>query len=256
MLHRLWPGWKQALILVQPETVVGWHHAGFKLYWNWLSRHRTRAGRRCISKELRGLIFRMVAENPTWGAPRIHGELRMLGFDISERTVSRWMRKAPRSPELAKRWAAFLDNHREAIAAMDFFTVPTLTFGVLHCFFVIAHDRRRILHCNVTRHPSSLWITLQQLREAFPYDATSNYLIFDRAANLQRGGYQHGKELRHHSQANQLPKPVAERRRRTLGGKLQKRFAGSRHRFERTASAAADDRVHQLLPRGTGRISR
>src|SRR6202048_3085054 len=183
MLCRLWPGWKQALILIQPETVVGWHRAGFKLYWKWLSRHRTRAGRRCVSKELRELIFRMVAENLTWGAPRIHGELRMLGFDISERTVSRWMRKAPRSPELAKRWAAFLDNHREAIAAMDFFTVPTLTFGVLHCFFVIAHDRRRILHCDITRHPSSLWVT-QQLREAFPYDAASNYLIFDRAANF------------------------------------------------------------------------
>jgi hypothetical protein len=180
MLRRLWPGWKQALILVQPETVVGWHHAGFKLYWKWLSRHRTRVGRRCASKELRELIFRMVAENPTSGAPRIHGGLRMLG---SERTVSRWMRKDSMSPKLAKRWAAFLDNHREAIAAMDFFTVPTLTFGVLHCFFVIAHDRRRILHCNVTRHPSSLWIT-QQLREAFPYDAASNYLIFDRAANF------------------------------------------------------------------------
>jgi len=160
--------------------------ASDKLFWvmlSWLSRHRTRAGRRCVSKELRELIFRMVAENLTWGAPRIHGELRMLGFDISERTVSRWMRKAPRSPELAKRWAAFLDNHREVIAAMDFFTVPTLTFGVLHCFFVIAHDRRRVLHCNVTRHPSSLWVT-QQLRQAFPYDAASNYLIFDRAANF------------------------------------------------------------------------
>jgi hypothetical protein len=83
---------------------------------------------------LRNLIFRMASENPTWGAPRVHGELKMLGFDISERTVLRWMRKAPRSPEPAKRWAAFLNNHREAIAAMDFFTVPTLTFGVLHCF--------------------------------------------------------------------------------------------------------------------------
>ena len=80
----------------------------------------------------------MVAENPTWGAPRVHGELRMLGFDISERNVLRWMRKAPRSPEPAKRWAAFLANHREAFAAMDFFTVPTLTFGVLYCFFVIS----------------------------------------------------------------------------------------------------------------------
>jgi hypothetical protein len=93
-----------------------------------------------VSRELRKLIFRMVAENPTWGAPRIHGELNMLGFTLSERTVLRWMREAPRPAEPAKRWAAFLSNHREAIAAMDFFTVPTLTFGVLYCFFVIAHD--------------------------------------------------------------------------------------------------------------------
>jgi putative transposase len=180
---RLWPGWQKVLILVQPETVVRWHRAGFKLHWKWLSRHRNRAGRNCVSKRLRELIFRMVVENPTWGAPRIHGELKMLGFDISERTVLRWMRKAPRDPELAKRWAAFLSNHREAIAARDFFTVPTLTFGVLYCFFVIAHDRRRILHCNVTRHPTSAWV-VQQLRETFPYDAASKYPIFDRGAQF------------------------------------------------------------------------
>jgi transposase InsO family protein len=125
----------------------------------------------------------MVAENPTWGAPRIHGELKMLGFDVSERSVLRWMRKAPRNPEPAKRWAAFLSNHREAIAAMDFFTVPTLTFGVLYCFFVIAHDRRRILHCNVTEHPTSAWV-VQQLREAFPFDSAPRYLIFDRGAQF------------------------------------------------------------------------
>ena len=125
LLRSFWPGWKQALIFVQPETVVRWHKAGFKLYWEWLYRHRTPAGRKCVSIELRELIFRMVAENPTWGAPRIHGELRMLGFDISERTVLRWMGKAPKSPEPAERWATFLSNHREAIAAMDFFSVPT-----------------------------------------------------------------------------------------------------------------------------------
>lgn len=91
-LCRLWSKWQRALILVQPETVVRWHRAGFKMYWNWLSRHRTHAGRRCVSRELRDLIFRMVADNRTWGAPRIHGELMMLGFDLSERTVLRWMR--------------------------------------------------------------------------------------------------------------------------------------------------------------------
>ena len=161
MLRLVWAGWRRALILVQPETVVRWHRKGFKLYWTWLSRHRTRAGRRCVSRELRELIFRMVSENKTWGAPRIHGELKMLGFNISERTVLRWMRRAPRGPEPAKRWTAFLSNHREAIAAMDFFSVPTLTFGVLYGFFVIAHDRRRIIYFNVTKHPTSTWIVQQ-----------------------------------------------------------------------------------------------
>src|ERR1700693_3980036 len=125
------------------------------------------------------LIFRMVIKNPTWGAPRIHGELLMLGFDLSERTISRWMKRAPRNPEPAKRWLVFLRNHREAIAAMDFFTVPTMSFGVLYCFFVIGHDRRRILHINVTKHPTSLWI-IQQLREAFPFGSAARFLIFDR----------------------------------------------------------------------------
>src|SRR5271157_6382378 len=110
----------------------------------------------------------MVAENPTWAAPRIHGELLMLRFDVSERTVSRWMHRAPRDPEPAKRWLTFLRNHRETIAAMDFFTVPTVTFGVLYCFFILSHHRRQILHFNVTRRPTSAWI-IQQLREAFPY---------------------------------------------------------------------------------------
>ncbi len=136
-------------------------------------------GRKGASKEIRDLIFRMVAENPAWGAPRIHGELLMLGFEVSERTISCWMRRAPRDPEPAKRWLTFLKNHREAIAAMDFFTVPTVTFSVLYCFFIIGHDRRRILHFNVTSHPTSGWIA-QQLREAFPYQSVPRFLIFDR----------------------------------------------------------------------------
>ena len=103
----------------------------------------------------------------------------MLGFDVCERTVSRWMKPAPRDPEPGKRWLAFLRNHREAIAAMDFFTVPNITFGLLYCFFVISHDRRRILHFNVTKHPTSAWV-IQQLREAFPYQTAPRFLIFDR----------------------------------------------------------------------------
>jgi putative transposase len=169
------------LLVVTPETVVRWHRAGFRLYWRLISRVRKPAGRRRVSKEVQDLIFRMVAENPTWGAPRIHGELLMLGFGVSERTISRLMKRAPRDPERAKRWLAFLRNHREAIAAMDFFTVPTITFGVLYCFFVIRHDRRRILHFNVTKHPTSRWV-VQQLREAFPFASAPRFLILDRDA--------------------------------------------------------------------------
>jgi putative transposase len=165
--------------VVKPETVIHWHQAAFRMYWRSISYFKGRTGRQRISKEVRDLIFRMVAENPTWGAPRIHGELLMLGFDVSERTISRWMRRAPRDPEPGKRWLAFLHNHREAIAAMDFFTVPTITFKLLYCFFVISHDRRCILHINVTRHPTSRWI-VQQLREAFPFESVPSYLLLDR----------------------------------------------------------------------------
>ena len=179
LVRRCWSGWKQALLVVTPETVVRWHRAGFRWYWRMISKTRKPIGRRQTPKEVRELILQMVAENPTWGAPRIHGELRMLGFDLSERTISRWMKLAPRGQDQAKRWLAFLRNHREAIAAMDFFTAPTITFGVLYCFFIISHDRRRILHVNVTKHPTSAWI-IQQLREAFPFEASRKYLIFDR----------------------------------------------------------------------------
>ena len=137
LARRLWTEWRRALVVVTPQTVIRWHRAGFRLYWKWLSRHKTRFGRKPIGKEVRDLVFRMVAENPTWRAPRIHGELQMLGFEVSERTISRWIRRAPRSPEPAKRWLTFLRNHREVIAAMDFFTVPTLTFGVLYLSFAI-----------------------------------------------------------------------------------------------------------------------
>jgi putative transposase len=181
VLRRFWSSWISALIVVSPDTVVRWHRAGFQLYWRLISRARKRVGRRPVTKEIRELIFKMVAENPTWHAPRIHGELAMLGFDVSERSVSRWMRHAPRGPDSTQRWLTFLRNHREAIAAMDFLSVPTVTFNVLYVFFVLGHNRRHILHFNVTRHPTSVWI-VQQLREAFPYDPQIRFLILDHDA--------------------------------------------------------------------------
>ena len=120
----------------------------------------------------------MAEENVGWGAPKIHGELQKLGFQISERTVARYLRRIRGRGDPGQRWLAFLQNHREVIAAFDFFTVPTLTFQLLYCFFVIEHGRRRILHCNVTQHPTADWV-VQQLREAFPEASPHRYVILD-----------------------------------------------------------------------------
>jgi putative transposase len=177
LLRRLWPAWRDALVIVKPETVVAWHRAGFRLFWRLLSRTKS-LGRPRIVAEVRTLIRRMANENPSWGAPRIHGELLRLGFDVSERTVSRYLHRLFPPEQTRKLWAAFLRNHREAITGMDFFTVPTLTFRVLYCFFVIEHGRRKILHVNVTEHPTGSWIA-QQLREAFPESCPYRYAILD-----------------------------------------------------------------------------
>jgi transposase InsO family protein len=184
MLRRVWNNWSEALILVKPDTVVSWHCSGYRLFWRCRSRTR-RVGRPKVGEEVRQLIRRMKRENPTWGAPRIHGELVLLGFDISEPTVSRYLRQLKRIPEESKasQWLAFLNNHREIIAAFDFFTVPNLWFRTLYCFFAIEHDRRRILHCNVTLHPTSAWI-VQQLREAFPMPCPYRYVVFDHDAKF------------------------------------------------------------------------
>ena len=176
-LRRLWPRWKDVLVVVRPDTVVRWHRRASGRYWSWKSRRRS-AGRPSTAAKIGALVRRMATENFTWGAPRIHGELLMLGYDVSERTVSRSMPKRPADPEAQQRWRNFLHNHRDVLAAMDFVTVPTATFRVLYVFFVIHHARRTVLHVRVTEHPTASWIP-QQLREAFPYDAVPMYLIFD-----------------------------------------------------------------------------
>src|ERR1700678_1769706 len=184
VLRRLWDRWSEALVVVQPETVVSWHRAGFRLFWRWRSQRR-RPGRPPVMEQICQLIPRMKAEKHTWGAPRIHGDLLQLGFAISEPTVSRYLQKLHgRWDEgRAKRWLAFLNNHREVIAAFDFFTVPSLNFRTLYCFFVIEHGRRRILHFNVTERPTSEWI-VQQLREALPLPCPYRYVLFDRDAKF------------------------------------------------------------------------
>ena len=177
-LRRLWSRWSEALIIVQPETLVGWHRAGFQLFWRWRSR-AAKLGQPTITIEIRQLIRRMAQENPGWGDPKIHGEHLKLGLELSERTVSRYLARLFPNGSATKRWLAFLKNHREVIAGLDFFTVPTLTFRVLYCFFVIAHNRRRILHFNVTDHPTADWV-VQQLRETFSDCGAYRYTILDR----------------------------------------------------------------------------
>lgn len=174
-LSQLWPYWKSALIIVKPGTVTKWHRQGFRLYWRWKS--QSKPGRPKVSKEIRNLIKRMSQENPIWGAPRIHAELSLLGHDIAESTVARYMVKQKKPP--SQTWRTFLKNQVKHIAAVDFFTVPTVRFRILYCFIVLCHHRRRIVHFNVTYNPTAKW-TAQQITEAFPYDSSPKYLIRDR----------------------------------------------------------------------------
>jgi putative transposase len=175
-LFRIWSEWRIALVIVKPETVIGWHRRGFRLFWTWKSRHGKR-GRPAVAKEVHQLIRRMSRENPLWGAPKIHGELLKLGIDISESSVSKYLVRPKASP--SQTWKTFLHNHIKEMVSVDFFTVPTIRFQILYVFLVLAHDRRRIVHFAVTAHPTAEW-TAQQLREAFPWDTAPRLLLRDR----------------------------------------------------------------------------
>jgi len=163
-LSAVWAGWRSALVIVRPETVIAWHRQGFRLFWTWKVR-RGQAGRPTVPREVRELIRQMSRENPLWGAPRIHGELLKLGIDIGETSVGKYMVRHRRPP--SQTWRTFLENHLKTMVSVDFFTVPTIRFQVLYVFLVLAHQRRRILQFGVTAHPTAVW-TAQQLREAFP----------------------------------------------------------------------------------------
>ncbi len=152
LLSRIWSNWRLALLIVQPDTVVRWHKQGFKLFWRWKSR-TGKVGRPRIDADIRKLIRRMSRENPSWGVPRIQSELALLGHVVSEATVRKY-RTRHRSPP-SQTWRTFLDNHARDIVAIDFFTVPTATFRILFVFVILRHDRRRVVHFNVTAHPTA-----------------------------------------------------------------------------------------------------
>jgi transposase InsO family protein len=174
-LYRLAPGTLNALSIVKPETVLGWHRRGFRAFWRWKS--RSTAGRPKAPLEIRNLIREMSVANPLWGAPRIHGELLKLGINVGQTTVARYMNRPRRPP--SQGWKTFLRNHADGIAAMDLFVVPTISFKLLYGLVVMSHDRRRILHLSTTEHPSAEWIA-QQVTEAVGWELAPQYIIRDR----------------------------------------------------------------------------
>jgi len=175
-LHRLWPEWRKALVLVKPDTVIRWNRRGFRLYWKWKSR-RGLIGRPGAPKEIRSLIREMSSSNILWGAPRLHGESLKLGIEVSQATVAKYMVKHRKPP--SQTWRTFLENHVKQLVSVDFFVVPTVSFTVLYVFLVLAHERRRVVHFNVTEHPTAEW-TAAQLMQAFPWDTAPRYLLRDR----------------------------------------------------------------------------
>jgi transposase InsO family protein len=170
----MFPSILQALHIIRPETLVRWHRAGFRSYWRWKSRNR--GGRPQIDIELRALIRQMSNNNPLWGAPRIHGELLKLGFEVAQSTVAKYMikRRGPRGQS----WWTFLRNHAPEVAAMDLFVVPTLAFSLLYGFVIVRLDRRALVWTAVTRSPTAEWIA-RQITEAFPWDSAPHYLVRD-----------------------------------------------------------------------------
>ena len=175
-LYRWFPSIIGVLQIIRPETLIRWHRAGFRSYWRWRSRNR--GGRPQIDAELRALIAQMSADNPLWGAPRIHGELLKLGFEVAQSTVSKYMVRRHGGPS-GQSWRTFLRNHADGIASIDLFVVPTISFRLLYGLLVLRHDRRRILWLGVTAHPSAEWIA-QQVTEACGWESAPHSFIRDR----------------------------------------------------------------------------
>jgi transposase InsO family protein len=174
-LYRWFPSILHVLTIVRPETLVRWHRAGFRCYWRWKSSRR--GGRPQIDTELRGLIWQMSIENPLWGAPRIHGELLKLGFEVAQSSVAKYMVKRRGPP--SQGWRTFLRNHAPDVAAMDLLVVPTIGFDLLYAFVIVRLDRRKLVWINVATNPTAEWIA-RQITEAFPSDEAPHYLIRDR----------------------------------------------------------------------------
>jgi transposase InsO family protein len=179
LVYRWFVQWRELLIIVQPETVLGWHRKGWKAYWRWRSRRRGRGGRRRIDPELRALIRRMARENPLWGQRRIQAELARPGFKVCARSVAKYMRK-PYDGTPSPRWRRFLDQHAMEIWACDLFTVRTLWFRTLYVFCIISHGAREVVHARVTAHPRAQWLGQKMVEACGAERGSPRYLIRDR----------------------------------------------------------------------------
>ena len=175
-LSKLWTDWRSCLVIVKPDTVVKWHRQGFKLYWRWKSKSKN-LERPKIDLEIRELVRQMSCDNPTWGVPRIRDELALLGINVANSTIRKYRIRASRPDP--QTWKTFIDNHINDIAAIDFFTVPTVTFRILYCFVILRLGRRLVVHFNITTNPTANWIA-QQLTEAFPFEEAPRFIIRDR----------------------------------------------------------------------------
>ncbi len=175
LFSRIWIPWRKSLVIVKPDTVVRWHRKGFKLFWKFKSEG---PGRPRADREIRKLVRKMAKANSSWGAPRIHGELLRLGFEVSERTVSSMMPRRPPNSKPSQTWRTFLKNHSRK-CSIDFFTVPTAAFRILFVLVILGHGRRKVVHFNVTSNPTAEW-TAQQVVEAFPWNTAPKYLLRDR----------------------------------------------------------------------------
>ena len=239
-LARSWRNWRRALIVVQPDTVIRWHRDWLRRRWTRRSQQR-RDGRPPIDQQIRALVREMATANPLWGAPRIHGELRTLGVHVSERTVSRLLEPHTRPP--SQTWRTFLTNHLASAASMDFFTVPTLTGRVLFVLIVLSHLRRRIVHFNITEHPTATW-TAQQVVDAFPDDTAPRWLHRDRDSAYSET-FRRRVAGRHRRSGLSPGESLAESVRGTPDRLNPKRMPGSRDRAQSGASAT---RPHDLQP--------
>ena len=249
-LRRLWPDWQKGLLLFQPQTVIAWHRLGFRLFWRWKS--RARGGRPTADRKLINLIRQMWSSNPTWGSKRIQAELAKLGIAVSDSTVRKYR---PRTRRGDQTWKTFLHTHAKELVSVDFFVVPTATFRVLYVFLVLAHERRKVLHFNITDSPSAAW-TAQQLTEAFPYCNPPRYLLRDRDSIYGVEFVQRTHGLGPGAKAHCAAFTLAESLRRTLDRLHPPRMSGPRDRAPRAPLATAAHGLLWLLSSATARTGR